>query len=199
MRAVLRKPFLVLLGLTAALLLAYGLIRLYDLTEKSAAAAEERTALSTAVQVQGEQLDEQVQTSEVLARQVESLGEEPIVDPTPSAPVIIVGQPGQRGEPGPPPSDTALLAAVMEFCEKAGVCEGEDGADSTVPGPPGPAGKDGKDGADSDVPGPPGADGTDGKDAPRIVGISCTATLPNGFRFVFTFDDGTDVVVRCET
>ena len=72
------------------------------------------------------------------------------------------------------PGDATTLQGERGFTGAAG----QDGADSTVPGPagadgndgadstvPGPAGADGNDGADSTVPGPAGADGNDGADS----------------------------------
>lgn len=73
-------------------------------------------------------------------------------------------------------------AEAAAIAEKPVVVQGEDGADSTVPGPrgvrgprglmgpegpegkPGPPGLTGPAGADSTVPGPAGADGEDGED-----------------------------------
>lgn len=111
------------------------------------------------------------QARDALARQVESLGEEPVAGPPGSRGEpgeAGVGQPGPSGPPGRAGEDGEDGADAPTITPSPGPPGpegpmGPAGADSTVPGPTGPAGQDGTDGAPG-ADGQDGADGTDGQD-----------------------------------
>jgi hypothetical protein len=140
----------------------------------------------------------------VLAEQVEALGEDPVVDPDdidPEPDVLIApGSTGPRGPQGPPGRDGrdgAPCDANNPFCIGP---PGPQGADSTVPGPPGAPGDDG---ANSTIPGPAGDQGPAGESiigpqgeqgppGETVVGPpgATGATGPPPESFMFTFETG---------
>jgi len=82
----------------------------------------------------------------------------------------------------------AARTALTDLCADD-ACDGDDGTDGKDGiSPPPPA--DGQDGTD-------GTDGVDGQDAPTITAITCTGMTPT--TFTYTFSDGTELVVECET
>lgn len=117
-----------------------------------------------------------------LERQVERLGEEPVVE-TDEIPEVTENVPLQ-GEPGPPPSPIQIQQAVDQYCA-AGLCEGDSPTSQEIllavdvycslrddctgsrgpAGPRGAAGTDGSDGVDGE-PGTVGAQGPVGPEGP---------------------------------
>jgi len=111
------------------------------------------------------------------------------------------GVQGAQGRTGPGPTAAQIAAAVDDWC-KAGMCKGEDGEDSTVPGPtgepgqdstvPGPMGPAGPAGADSTVPGPPGVHGEQGPAGPAGQdgrGVQSVTCQEDG-SWLITYTDG---------
>lgn len=85
------------------------------------------------------------------------------VKPTAKKPSDVVpgpqGEPGEKGDPGRPPTDSEILGAVQSYCALRVDCQGPAGPMGPVSTVPGPQGVPGKDGADSTVPGPQGPAG----------------------------------------
>lgn len=55
------------------------------------------------------------------------------------------GEQGIEGKQGPPPTGDQVASAVAQYCgQETKPCRGDDGADSTVPGPVGPSGGPGR-------------------------------------------------------
>ncbi|MFD6684153.1 hypothetical protein ACFWDD_32125, partial [Micromonospora parva] len=101
-----------------------------------------------------------------LAAQVETLGGHPVAGPpgsrgTPGR--SVEGPPGPEGDKGEPGEPGKPAPTITPSPGPSGLPgkDGTPGADSTVPGPQGPAGPPG---ADSTVPGPAGPAGEDGRD-----------------------------------
>ncbi len=112
------------------------------------ASRDDRADLRAQLDVAQEEIDTNAAAAEILARQVEGLGEEPVVQPPAVSPgaltppsVRFLPVPGQQGEEGPPPSFAAVLDAVDRLLADAlvascgGSCRGEDG--ESIQGPPG--------------------------------------------------------------
>ena len=122
---------------------------------------------------------------DLLAQQVQALGEKPVAGPPGSR-----GEPGQSvvGPSGPPGRDGATGASGKPGKDGADGSDGDDGASVTgapgasgapgiagPPGPqgePGPAGADGSDGAD-------GRDGTDGQICPDGYSLQAPSYDPD--------------------
>jgi len=96
------------------------------------------------------------------------------------------GDDGDDGKDAPPMTQQQIFAGFSEWCATDPRCVGQpgtDGADSTVPGPPGrpPTPEEVltavqvvcADGACVGDNGKDGKDGAPGKDAPRVVGVEC--------------------------
>lgn len=161
-------------------------------------------------------LTEQINTADravdSLARQVESLGGEPVVEPEaplPDDPVLIPGPPGEDGLPGLP---------GLDGLDGEDGRNGQDGTDSTTVGPRGPQGETGLScvddlglaacrgpqgpvgatgapGADSTVPGPQGPQGPAG---PAGTANPGTYTCPDGeVTQGFTIGDAGGVTLMC--
>lgn len=120
--------------------------------------------------------------AEALQRQIEELGEQPIVvtppvgSVAPNAPIYL--------EPSAEQVLDSLRAIVpsllLDLCD--GDCKGEQG-EQGVQG----------------LPGTPGVDGKDGKNGRGIASMVCV--IPPGqepFEFSVTYSDGTQEVVQCE-
>ncbi len=166
----------VIVGLSlAAVTVAIG-----DLRQTSIASREDRADLRLQVGDLRVEAESNREAAEALADQVESLGEEPIVEPS--------TVPGAAASPPVflRPTLAQLRIVLADLCD--GDCKGEPGEDSDVPGPAG---------ADSTVPGPagpqgpPGPAGPGGRDAPRVTDIDCDGTTG-----VFMFDDGSAIRVE---
>ncbi|CAM5534516.1 collagen-like domain-containing protein [Streptomyces canus] len=128
----------------------------------------------------------------VLRAQVQAAGETPKA-PDPSKAVedlddrarvpVPIPVPGEKGDKGDPGKDAPTITPSPGPSGAAG----QNGADSTIPGPAGPPG------ADSTVPGPSGPpgrdgrDGTDGKDG---------QTCPDGYSLQTPADDPDALVCR---
>lgn len=150
-----------------------------------------------------------------LARQVQSLGGEPVVDPEAppeDEPVLIPGPPGEDGLPGLPGLDG------LDGADGKDGRNGQDGADSTTVGPRGPRGETGLScvddlglaacrgpqgpvgatgapGADSTVPGPQGPQGPAG---PAGTANPGTYTCPDGeVAQGFTIGEAGGVTLLC--
>lgn len=117
-----------------------------------------------------------------LQKQIEELGERPVVIPDPvdtvrGGPTIVYQRPSR--EQIVDSINAALPGALRAICASA--CQGpagERGAD----GPPGPAG-------------PAGADGTDGRDGRGIAALSCTSLTP--LSITVAYSDGETATVAC--
>lgn len=140
------------------------------------------------------------QQAQALAKQVQSLGKTPVVNPT-EIPTPIPGPQGAQGDPGiqgpigpqgvpgPPgpqgPQGPMGLAGRTPPCILLpGACQGAQGPAGTAgkpgaDGTPGVDGKDGVDGAKGDQ-GIPGKDGVDGKDGPPGPQGEPGPTCPDG-------------------
>lgn len=155
--------------------------------EADAASIAERTQLRA-------DLEQQQAAVELLSKQIEDLGQAPIVDPPPTnsgkAPSIDLVR-------------TLVDLGLSARCAN-GACvgpAGPPGLPSTIPGPPGEDGRNGVDGApgaDSTIPGPPGATGppgANGVNGAGIASLSCTSALPIEITYVLT--NGTTATVSC--
>lgn len=187
----LRIVTLLLVGILAVGFVTYTL---YDGSTRSQS-ADDRTALRNNVKTLSADLDQQTAATAALADQVESLGEEPVVEPEEASRSILVPVPGPRG---PGPAVSQILAAISTYCAANDDCKGPagsdgeagaDGADSTIAGPPGPAGKDGANGKDSTVPGPAGPTGPAGSTGDDGRGIQSAQCGDDG-RWTITYTDG---------
>lgn len=110
--------------------------------------------------------EERAEEIDALREQVLELGEDPVVDPVPTAP----SDPGERardgvdgkdGRDGEDASPAQIAAAVAEYCAANGGCigaQGNPGLNGTD-GTDGTDGVDGAPGADSTTPGPAGPPG----------------------------------------
>jgi|GEM_PF-3957966 len=149
----------------ALISLAGVYIVLDNLTDETAHAKERYTASAA------DRADLR-QKVEILTKQVEGLGETPIVTPEQPLPPELryVPVPGPRGLPGLP---------------------GRDGADGeSITGEPGAAGATGAQGP-AGPKGDTGPAGPAGADAPRISDVSCDGTTG-----VFTLSDGSEYRVK---
>lgn len=156
--------------------------------DADAASIAERTQLRA-------DLEQQQAAVELLSKQIEDLGQSPIVDPPPS-----------KSPTAAPSFDfirTLVDLGLAQRCAN-GACVGPPGPPGAPSLVPGPAGKDGVDGApgppgaDSTVPGPPGATGppgANGADGAGIASLSCTSPLPIEITYVLT--NGTTATVSC--
>lgn len=175
------------IGLVVVLLGAAVIIQLLNLSTqvpalstRSQVSQAERAELFDLVDEQAQQIEDEQAARSLLAEQVESLGEEPVV-PAPSSTALsplpqslrYVPIPGPRGLRGLPGGDGDASTVPGP--------QGAPGADSTVPGPAGPAGKDGKDGSD----GRAGADGAPGR------GIASGPICNEDGTWTTTYTDGT--------
>lgn len=174
-------------ALVAVLLGAALVVQVLTLSERAGTLADrsetsraERAELFDLVEEQAQQIEDEQAARGLLAEQVESLGEEPVV-PAPSSTALsplpqslrYVPIPGPRGLRGLPGGEGAASTVPGP--------QGAPGADSMVPGPPGTPGKDGKDGND----GRPGADGAPGR------GIASGPTCNEDGSWTTTYTDGT--------
>lgn len=172
---------------------AWSVTQLLTLTDRSNVSRAERADLFQRVETQKEQIAQEQTARTLLAEQVESLGEKPVVPAAPASlsplppsirylpvqgPRGARGEQGERGEAGADGEDSTIAGP-------AGAA-GANGADSTVPGPQGPAGADGS----------PGKDGKDGSPGRGIASIVCTGGL-TPITFTFTYTDGTTETVTC--
>lgn len=142
-----RKAGSALAILAATLAFAWVVYQVGSLAARSNISIADRAEIREEVAELKSDVAENVAGARALARQVERLGEEPVVDPEdlPEAEVgeaiaTIVGPAGLDGQDG---------------------ADGQDGRDSRVPGPAGPTGASGEDGADG-ARGPVGAAGPQG-------------------------------------
>lgn len=142
-------------------------------------------------------LSSQEATSTLLAEQIESLGQVPVVEPT--------------TEPSSTSSTTPSFSFIQRLIDlgiaarcPGGSCVGPPGA----PAPPpedGADGQDGVNGRDGETPStelllsliqplipPPAANGLD---APRITSVGCNSLTP--IDLTFAFDDGTVLTASC--
>ena len=109
---------------------------------------------------------------QLLTDQLESLGQEPVVEPPSSTTPTIA--------PGSNTPSVDLLRSLVRFAVESACggpsCVGPVGPPSTTPGPPGTNGNDGRNGADSTVPGPQGPVGAPGTNGRGITsGPTCQA------------------------
>ena len=152
-------------------------------------------------------LDDQFAASTALTEQVESLGEEPVVNPA-SPPRTSTGIP-IPGVRGPAPSFSTVLRAVMQVCD-GDACDGDPGQDGSdgsdgesITGPQGQPGESitGATGATvakgDSVTGPAGKDGANGKDGRGISALDCTGTL-TPITLTLTYTDGTTSSITCQ-
>lgn len=137
------------------------------------------------------ELSAQEATATLLADQIESLGQEPVVTPTAA------------------PSSSTSSAPSVSFIQRLidlgiaarcadGACVGPVGPAGPPSTVPGPAGQAGRDGADSTVPGPegpPGANGVNGADGRGIASLSCSSLV--SFEYTVTYTDGSTQMVSC--
>ena len=175
----------------------------------NASAHEDRTNLIT-------QLDEERAKVDALYEQLQSLGEDPVVEPGTSSPSSPgpsgpTGPQGVPGDDGPAPSAADVLAAVNAYCASVGGCRGTDGA----PGPAGADGEDGTPGANGQpgesvvgpqgpigppgTAGPQGEQGMPGMNGIGVTGVSCVLldNLSTAFRFTFSDVSFVDVPGAC--
>lgn len=143
-------------------------------------------------------LEQQQAAVELLSKQIEGLGQAPIVAPPPS-----------KSPTAAPSFDFIRSLVDLGLAQRCanGACvgpPGPPGAPSLVPGPAGKDGINGVDGApgppgaDSTVPGPPGPPGPaggPGADGAGIASLSCSSALPIEITYVLT--NGTTATVSC--
>lgn len=139
---------------------------------------------------------------DALYEQVLAAGETPVVEPSkPGDPVR--GEPGDRGEPGRPPTSNEILSGIREWCTiSPASCRGADGKDGVgkdgPAGPPGELGPVGPQGPQGEL-GPVGPQGPQGPQGVSVVSITCVAPDPLTTVFRFTMSDGAtfDVAGAC--
>jgi hypothetical protein len=96
---------------------------------------------------------------------------------------------GTPGQPGKTPTASDVIQAIEAYCSARNDCAGppgQNGADSTVPGPAGQNGIDGR-------------DGRDGSDGRGITAVTCVIEedLTTALRFTFTDQTTQDVTASC--
>lgn len=196
-----RTTTLLIVGILTVGFVAYAV---YDGATRSRS-ADDRATIRTELTETREDFEQQKAATaaqeaatSALADQVESLGEEPVVEPEEASRSVLVPVPGPRG---PGPTVAQVLAAINAYCDRNDDCtppapkDGKDGAagqDSTIPGPEGPAGRDGTNGSD----GSDGKDGTDGTNGRGIESLDCSTLTPKT-TFTITFTDGTTQTIAC--
>lgn len=173
--------------------------------EVLAFAAADRQSLNDRADLRAE-LRQQESTSEALAEQIRSLGEEPVIEPETTQQEVtgdvqdrFVPVPGPRGPAGTPGVDGDVGPRGPAGEPGVGLpgTSGKDGSSVTGPagsdgspgedgsaGPAGPPGKDGRDGSN-------GSDGAPGKDGRSITSVTCPEQ-----DWVITYSDGTSDTVN---
>lgn len=137
------------------------------------------------------------QKAEVLAQQVRSLGETPIVQPsTPKtdekSPIRYVPVPGPTGATGPAGTPGKSLPGLPGAPGQSVVGPPGDVGPSGATGPSGSAGKDGKDG----TPGADGSTGSPGADGRGITSLACSGPAAP-ITFTVTYSDGSTQDFSC--
>ena len=129
------------------------------------------------------ELSAQEATSTLLADQIESLGQEPVVTPTPP--------PTSNTSDGP---SFSFIQRLIELGISArcadGACVGPVGPPGPASTVAGPAGQDGRNGADSTVPGPEGPQGPPGLDGAPGRGVTSLSCEADG-TWLISYSDGT--------
>ncbi len=175
--------------IVAALIIAGGVwLTVFVLDSRRASQADRADLRSQLVTAQG-RLDSEEAASELLADQVESLGEEPVVEPRSGAePSALVPVPGPRG---PAASFAAVTRAVGQQIDAAladacgGSCKGEPG--ESVTGPRGPAGESITGPPGQSIVGPKGDTGDKGDPGRGIESAMCG----DDGRWTITYTDDT--------
>lgn len=179
-----------------------------DLAQSRDVGRADRADLRELVDEQSVIIEDQQARQQLLREQVESLGEEPIVDdgPTLLSPLPVVSRPPTLAQVIVA-TRTLIDDAVREACD--GDCtpeparDGEDGQDSTVPGPAGraPTAEEIRAGVAAycstrnECRGLPGSTGAAGQDAPRPTFIQCEGIAAT--TFTFGYSDGSTIAVEC--
>lgn len=171
-----------IVGMAVIALIAYLLSTVIHLTSNDTLSVADRTDLR-------QELTDQQTKTEVLATQLEALGETPAVAPdTKLEPgriqyVPVNGKPGATGPRGPAGANGRTPDAVPGPAGKAGA---SGAAGESIAGPAGPAGKDGTNGSDGKE-GPQGPTGPAGKDGRGIADAQCG----DDGRWTISYTDGT--------
>lgn len=180
-------------GLSAIALVVYLLVTVLSMTHADERDSSDRADLRVEV-------TEQQKRADLLAQQVRSLGETPIVQPSTPA---VKGEPKSRyvPVPGPAGKDGAnglpgkslpgLPGAPGQSVVGPPGATGKDGATGPA-GPTGSAGKDGKDGG----PGADGAPGSNGADGRGVTSLACSGAVAP-ITFTVTFSDGSSQDFSC--
>lgn len=165
-------------------LIGYLLITVIHLTDNDTLSVADRTDLR-------QELADQEAKTEVLAIQLEALGETPVVKPDADLKpgiqyVPVTGKPGATGPVGPSGPAGENGRTPDPIPGPAGKPGASGAPGDTITGPAGPAGKDGTNGTDGKD-GPQGPSGTPGKDGRGIADAVCG----DDARWIISWTDGT--------
>lgn len=183
-------------GLAILGLIGYLLVTVIQLSGRSELSQADRADIRDEVSSLESDLSSQEATSTLLAEQIESLGQVPVVEPT--------------TEPSSTTSPTPSFSFIQRLVDLGIAARCPGGSCVGPPGAPAPAAEDGTDGQD-------GVNGRDGEtpstelllsliqplipapvpgiNAPRITSVGCNSLTP--IDLTFAFDDGTVLTASC--
>ena len=168
--------------------LAYALNGVESSAKRLDAAQAQSIARDKAITANQSALTDANAKVTALSDQLENLGKEPVVSPSP---VTVTG------ERGPGPTLGQVIVAIQNYCIANGECRGPAGVPGkSITGPKGNTGKSITGPAGESITGPQGVPGTDGKDgtngtdAKPARSITSTQCGTDG-RWTVTYSDGT--------